>query len=114
MTAKIDPGDPNQGWVTLLRHPWVISTPPLTLRLYLSAPAGAPPGAAPARAGGPDRPRPAGVLGQHLPLGAPNITEEGHCGGPQKGRERCGHRRPRRLPMPKHVSARPPLDATEQ
>ena len=30
MTAKIDPGDTNQGRVTFLRHPWVISVPPLT------------------------------------------------------------------------------------
>src|SRR5690242_19176651 len=30
MAAKIDPGETNQGWVTLHRHPWVISAPPLT------------------------------------------------------------------------------------
>jgi hypothetical protein len=30
MTAKIDPGDTNQGRVTFLRRSWVISTPPLT------------------------------------------------------------------------------------
>src|SRR5260221_11218801 len=44
----------------------------------------------------------------------PNMTDEGHCVVPEKWREICVHRRPRRLPMPKHVSARPPLDATEE
>src|SRR5258708_2353594 len=40
------------------------------------------------------------------------MTDEGLCVVPQKWREICVHRRPRRLPMPQHVSARPPLDAT--
>jgi len=37
MTAKIDPGDTNQGRVTFLRHPWVICTPPLTAVPYGAA-----------------------------------------------------------------------------
>ena len=51
--------------------------PVAALRLCLPAPALAPPGAVSPRPGGPDWPRRAGLTRQHLPLGSPNMTEEG-------------------------------------
>jgi hypothetical protein len=50
---------------------------PAALCLCLSAPPLARIGPAPARPGGPDRPRCPRFLSQHLPLSSPNMTEEG-------------------------------------
>src|SRR5262249_48140525 len=50
---------------------------PATVRLYVPAAPLARPGPTPAHAGRSDRPRRARLLGQFLPLGTPNMTEEG-------------------------------------
>src|SRR5262249_16920867 len=54
------------------------ATAPSTVCLLLPAAALAPPGPAPARPGCPHRLRRARLPGGHLPLGAPNMTDEGH------------------------------------
>src|SRR5258707_6659844 len=41
------------------------------------------------------------------------MTNEGSCVVPQYWSETCGCRRARRCPMPKHLAARPAIDATE-
>jgi hypothetical protein len=72
--------DTGSGWKHHLNHLRLLLQPYVCSCLFLPAPAVARAGPTPARSGRPDRPRRARLPGRHLPLGAPDMTDEGLVG----------------------------------